>query len=400
MPLPWTQRFVFQSGFWRRSSKNSCGRNRIHGRQCLLQWQIGTAAVFTDVPIRTRQYSGMSSRESLIHSLSTKFPRNEKSNVQVGPSRTWTTLPVREIMRRWKWGRALVGVTDLHIRDTGVDEIIDTRALSDFNILIRGTDDLSRQEMLTLVVASPGNVTDSHSDDPDGTNHCFFGKKLWLAWETFEGIDAGMQDLERQDVYGAAAFSMSKFLSSKSSRWFLVSSGETLFLPANLTHKVFTMEYYIGVGSFHVGLPGCLDNLSRWLNHGPLWSLNDPDEENNGLVDAAARTCVRIARRAKVGCRRTRKRWGIDQMPGAYRSWSRRTSSQNRKRALAHPDFRELVRIEFPILQPGNRVCETDTRCRNTPRGSLRSALCASVRIRVRRHAPSVHRYSPGPTYL
>ena len=301
------------------------------------------ACVFQGVPVLSHAIKGLDTRESLVHSLSTQFPRLERSRVQVGPSHAVTRLPVREIMRRWKGQRAIVGVTDLHIRGTKVENVIDTRALSDFNILIRGSEDLALQEMMTLVIASPGNVTDSHSDDPDGTNHCFFGKKLWLAWETFEGIEAGMQDIERQDVFSKAKFSMSRFLSLKSSRWWVVSTGDTLFLPSNLTHKVLTFSYYLGVGSFHVGLPGCIDNLSRWLHYGPLWSRNDAKGENQSLVDEIAALCVRTARRAQAGCQRTRRRWGYDQFPGAYKYWLRNTSSRVRKQVCQHPGLGELI---------------------------------------------------------
>lgn len=303
------------------------------------------AAVFRGVPVDTQRHELLDSTESLIHALSNKFPWHTNSRVQVGPSAIQKRLPVREIMRRWRGRRAVVGVTDLHIRGTRLEEFIDTRALSEFNLIIRGSDKLSDQEMLTLVIASPGNVTDSHSDDPDGTNHCFTGKKLWLAWETFEGIKAGMQDVERQNVYGAAKFSMARFLSLKSARWWLVTAGDTLFLPANFTHKVFTLEYYLGVGSFHIGLPGCLDNLSRWLYYGPLWSLDDPAGDNKDLVDEIASICLRIAKRTGAASVRTRNRWGYEQMLEGYRHWCAHTKSAIRKQVLQHDQFRQLVDV-------------------------------------------------------
>lgn len=303
------------------------------------------AAVFRGVPVDTQRHERLDPTDSLVHALSTKFPRRETSRVQVGPAAIQKRLPVREIMRRWRGRRAVVGVTDLHIRGTKLEEFIDTRALSNFNLIIRGSDRLSSQEMLTLVIASPGNVTDSHSDDPDGTNHCFTGQKLWLAWETFEGIEAGMQDVERQDVYGPAKFSMRNFLSLKSSCWWLVTDGDTLFLPSNLTHKVFTLEYYLGVGSFHVGLPGCLDNLSRWLYYGPLWSLNDPQAENEDLVDEIASICLRTARRTARASNRARDRWGYAQLISGYRHWLATTKRHIRDEVMHHDDFRQLVDI-------------------------------------------------------
>jgi hypothetical protein len=45
-----------------------------------------------------------------------------------------------------------------------------------------------RRRFCTLVRPT---FTDSHSDDPDGSNHCFVGRKLWLVWDTFLGIGRG-----------------------------------------------------------------------------------------------------------------------------------------------------------------------------------------------------------------
>lgn len=302
-------------------------------------------AIFRDVPVFAKDKRGIESKDALIRTLSTKFPKGELSNVQVGPTRIQRRLPVTEIMRRWEGQRAIVGVTDLHIRGTRVEDVIDTQALSDFNILIRGTDNLSTQEMMTLVIASPGNVTDSHSDDPDGTNHCFFGKKIWLVWETFEGIEAGLEDVERQDVYDAAKFNMTKFMSLPSARWFVVSTGDTLSLPSNMTHKVFTLDYYIGVGSFHVGLPGSIDNLSRWIYHGPLWSLADRKGENVDLVDEIARICLRTARRARAGSPSMQERWGYSYLRDGYKHWVSNTSATIKKQVLRHLDFSEFVEL-------------------------------------------------------
>ena len=301
--------------------------------------------IFKGVPVLVRKFEGADTRETLIHSLMRKIPPRETSRVQVGPSHVMTRLPVREILRRWLGERAIVGVTDLHIRGTRFEKVIDTKALSDFNTLIRGTEDLARQEMMTLVIASAGNVTDSHSDDPDGTNHCFFGKKLWLAWDTFEGMAAGLQDVERQSVYKKARFDMTRFLGLKSSRWFVVSEGETLFLPGNLTHKVLTLESYLGVGSFHIGLPGSLDSFTRWIHRGPLWSMDDPRRENAGLVDEAARATLRIAKRARSGQRQAMSRWGFPFMRPAYEKWRKSVSAEVRKSVLENAVFLEIVQI-------------------------------------------------------
>lgn len=302
-------------------------------------------SIFRGVPVLVHGDKASNTRDTLIAALSKKFPPRENSRVQVGPSHHSTNLPVREIMRRWLRGRAIVGVTDLHIRGTKVEDVIDTAALSDFNVIICGSDDLAREEMMTLVIASPGNVTDSHSDDPSGTNHCFFGKKLWLAWDTFEGMPSGLQDVERQSVPGQAKFDMSRFLALQSSRWFLVSTGDTLFLPGNLTHKVVTLEPYLGVGSFYLGLPSSLDSLTRWIYHGPLWSILDPKKENAGLVDEAAKVVLRVARRAHFGPMKLKDRWGYHYMYAAYAAWKKSANPETRRCALEHPTFRSIVEI-------------------------------------------------------
>ena len=303
-------------------------------------------AVFRGVPILVRSHRSATMQDALVHALSHRFPPRETSRVQVGPSHALKRLPVREIMRRWLGGRAIVGVTDLHIRGTRVEEVIDTRALSDFNTLIRGSDHLSEQEMMTLVIASKGNVTDSHSDDPDGTNHCFFGKKLWLAWDAFEGMAAGLEDVERQHVSGEqAAFDIGTFVGLRSSRWFLVSTGDTLYLPGNLTHKVLTLESYLGVGSFHIGLPGSLDTFTRWLHRGPLWSMDDRSKANAGLVDEAAIVTLRIADRVRSGSSRIRERWGFDALRESYEVWKKSINRATREEVLQHRSFRKLVEM-------------------------------------------------------
>lgn len=302
-------------------------------------------SVFRNVPVLVRRTARATTREALIDAFTRAFPPREKSRVQVGPSHAVTRLPVREILRRWMGGRAIVGVTDLHIRGTGVERVIDTQALSNFNALIRGSEDLATQEMMTLVIASPGNVTDSHSDDPDGTNHCFLGKKLWLAWDTFEGMSRGLEDVERQVIGDQAKFDMSRFLALPSSRWWAVSAGDTLFLPGSLTHKVVTLEPYLGVGSFHIGLPGSLDTFTRWLYHGPLWSIDDPRHENAGLVEEAIDVALRITRRARTGSQRTKERWGYHHMNQAFTTWTRTAHSDVRRHVMENDPFRQLVEL-------------------------------------------------------
>jgi hypothetical protein len=180
-------------------------------------------------------------------------------------------MVIEELLRRWISGRARVNVTDLHIRGTKVLRSIDCSSLSDFSILAEARGAVGEEEMLTMVVSSAGTFTDSHTDDPDGSNHCFIGRKLWLVWDTFLGLSRKLEDVERCRLYTRdAAFSMSGFLSVPGSCWFVVEPGQTLFLPGQLTHRVITLESYLGVGSFFVMLPSYLRTLARWTEHTPL----------------------------------------------------------------------------------------------------------------------------------
>lgn len=322
---------------------------RYSRRHMFLNMARRRVSVFQGAPIRIRRNPKIDVKTALVDALLRKLPRSTKNRVQVGPSQKVTQLPMREITRRWLHGRATVGVTDFHIRDTRLFKLFDSSELCFFNTLLRGSDDLATQEMLTMVISSTGNVTDSHSDDTDGTNHCFLGRKLWVAWDTHEGMSAGLQDVERQTVQGSAAFSLSTFLELKSSRWFLVKSGETLFLPGNLTHKVLTLEPYIGIGNFYVGLPECLDSLTRWFTHGTIWTdssrPNDPDD----LVREVARINLRLSRRLRSSSFPLKNRWGFSYLGLAYDVWKRRHSREVRERITNFPDFRELCAIASGI---------------------------------------------------
>jgi hypothetical protein len=268
------------------------------------------------------------------------------ARAQVGPQRARRHLRVAELMRRWHSGRHLVSVTDLHVRGTPLARQIDTRALSAFNLLPRGNPAMQRQEMMTLVISSAGNVTDSHSDDPDGSNHCFVGRKLWLAWDTFEGRAAGLQDCEREPVDGQARFTMAAFCSVPSARWWTIEDGQTLFLPGRYTHKVVTLAPYIGIGSFYVTPASCLDSLMRWYVNGPLWGgpEADPDGDNAGLVDAIVRTMQRRTEALAGAPAAQRQAWGFGHAAAGARAWRRRWPRVVRERVCAeHPALAALA---------------------------------------------------------
>jgi hypothetical protein len=301
-------------------------------------------AVLQGVPVPVAGAERHGLVDALVAALERGFGDEPCARAQIGPQRVRRHLTVPQLMRRWDSGRHLVSVTDLHVRGTPLARSIDTRALSAFNLLPRGGETMQRQEMMTLVVASAGNVTDSHSDDPDGSNHCFVGRKLWLAWDTFEGRRVGLQDCEREPVNGSARFDLARFCALPGARWWTVESGQTLFLPGRFAHRVITLEPYIGIGSFYVTPASCLDSLMRWYVHGPLWSLDDPEGDNDGLVDGIARALQRRTKRLAHGSAAARRQWGLAHVALGLRRWRARwPAAQCARVAAQHPPLAGLV---------------------------------------------------------
>ena len=68
-------------------------------------------------------------------------------------ARPTRTMHLDELLDRWSQRQGLVSITDLHIRGTRLDRTIDTRAISDFNILSTRFVMPAWQEMLTMVSA-------------------------------------------------------------------------------------------------------------------------------------------------------------------------------------------------------------------------------------------------------
>lgn len=309
--------------------------------------------VLTGVQVPVAGSAQLGLEAALFQALTHTFKRGDPVSVQIGRHRNRRKLPVPELMRRWQSGRHIVSITDLHIRGTVLEHDINTDELSAFNLFPLGSEDMQRQEMMTLVVSSAGNVTDSHSDDPDGSNHCFTGRKLWLAWDTFEGQRAGLQDCSRDEVIDGARFNLRAFCGLKSAKWWTVGPGETLFLPGSLSHRVVTLESYMGIGSFYCTPASCLENLSRWYAHGALWSMDDPEGDNANLVDeVATRMCHTVQRLARRKAD-VQQQWGLDYAGVALKKWQTRWSAAQRRRLMEeNPAFGSLVRVLEGVAQP------------------------------------------------
>lgn len=301
----------------------------------------GQVSLFTNlrVPIWKRPSEDL--RGFLIEGIRNGFPASRTARIQKGRSSQRCRMKVPEVMRRWQGGRAILSVTDLHFRRTKFDKIVDTSGLSDFNILCNdpefGREFMEMIEMMTLVVSSAGNLTDNHADDCDGTNHCFLGRKLWLAWDRIEGKAAGFQDVDRDFVLDQATFDIQAFLSLPSSRWFTVEAGQTLFLPGSLAHKVITLEHYIGLGSFHVALPSYLRSLERWL-------LQDThDIVPKGLLAKIHKSVLRKVTEVERAHKSTKAQWGLRETKAAVERWNRSKDTPTKARLLDSPIFAEFV---------------------------------------------------------
>lgn len=301
----------------------------------------GQVSLLTNLRVPVRNGLSQDLRGTLIEGIRGGFPRSRTARIQRGPSRKRCRMRIPEVMRRWQGDRAILSVTDLHFRETKFDKVVDTSSLSDFNILCNDQEFrrefMETIEMMTLVISSAGNLTDNHADDCDGTNHCFIGRKLWLAWDRMEGKAAGFQDVDRDTVFDQAAFDMEAFLALPSSRWFTVEPGHTLFLPGSLAHKVITLEPYIGLGSFHVALPSYHRSLERWL----LYDTHDIVPQ--GLLGKIHKAVLRKVNQLRQAEKTIKARWGLTETKEAVKRWSNNKNLTTRNRLLNDPIFAGFV---------------------------------------------------------
>ena len=121
----------------------------------------------------------------------------------------------------------------------------------------------------------------------------------------------------------------------------MISPGQTLFLPGDYTHKVITLEKYMGVGSFYVSLPNCLRTLSRWMVHGPVWSEDLTNGQDDELVTDIAQVANRTVRRLKARSNRMKQKWGYDFLPHSLNAWVQSTPKRQQKLLKSVPAFRD-----------------------------------------------------------
>jgi hypothetical protein len=281
-------------------------------------------------------------QRTLLEGIKNKIPRAERIKVRAGQAETRVHLSSRDLVARWQRGTARISVTDFHFRKTRLEHSVDLRPLSEFNLLAHAGGPMADQEMMTLVMSSQGAFTDSHSDDPDGSNHCVTGRKLWLVWDTQEGRKAGLEDVERDIVNARAAFDLSTFCKLQSARWLTVGPEETLFLPGRFTHRVITLERYLGFGSFFVSFPNLLQTATRWTTLPPLWTFQ---KGNDHLADAILTFAIDRLGDLLTANSATKDAWGLQYLPFGVRRWLRVTSTTDRQRVQGRPGVRELVRL-------------------------------------------------------
>jgi hypothetical protein len=264
-------------------------------------------SLFSNFPLQQGStHDGLPSTAGLVDELRSGFPRAKRARVRIREAIEY--LPIPKVLDRWMRAKSVFGVTDLHYIGTRFDARVDTRNLNDFNLLPRGTQGFQSQD--SLVISSCGAVSDSHSDDHSGSNHCFTGTKLWLLWDTLEGLEHGLEDAEHCEVFGRAAFDLPAFSAMSSSRWILIGPGQTMFIPGNLTHKVITLQRYLGLGSFHAGLPGFVDLLMRWKHLPPIWASRSA-AAHSCSVEFITRRAIRRIRSLRKASRSERHRWGL-----------------------------------------------------------------------------------------
>lgn len=264
--------------------------------------EAGRPILFWGHPI-TKYQHGSCSAADIISRHAGKL----RIRARTGNAQSWQSMELRDAIGRWQRGRAKLIVTDCHIRNSQIAHLLGTESISDANLLPLARDaDIRSLEMLTLVISTAGMVTDSHTDDQDGSNHCYCGRKLWLAWDALNGFNNGLEDVSRFDVYDQAAFTLEGFLRTRGSRWFIVESGQTLFLPANYAHKVVTLDDYIGVGSFFVIFPAVARLFHEWHRLPPIWST-----ASNNLLRKLANFILERASQYASLSRKERFRLGL-----------------------------------------------------------------------------------------
>lgn len=114
---------------------------------------------------------------------------------QTGKKEIWKYFTINQLAEKWSCKKAIINVTSLHFCDTLIENLIYSKCMSQLNLYPCATAHTAWLEMMTLVVSDSAAVSDPHSDDSNGSNHCFTSKQLWLVWDINEGMVNGLEYL-------------------------------------------------------------------------------------------------------------------------------------------------------------------------------------------------------------
>lgn len=297
--------------------------------------------ILDDFPVRAQLEKFFDHGHDTADRLRRLFRKSTATTLtRLGPAKRVRYLPISEVIDRWEKSRGLISANDIFYRTEGFDRVFDCSAIASFNILPTSPPRIKYLEVATMLMGTKGCMTDSHSDDPDGCNYCILGRKFWLVWDRKEGQANGLADCEHEYVSDKAQFDLRRFARLSSARWFTLSQGQTLFLPGNHTHKVITIERYLGISSFYVGLPNALSSLSRWeLNK----TIMVTPPLRNQIITLLTRQLDEVAN----GTDEQKLTWGFDYLAPSLRHWKRHHPLAVRSELLSNPRFHNLVtRIE------------------------------------------------------
>ena len=121
-----------------------------------------------------------------------------------------------------------------------------------------------------------------------------------------------------------------------STKWFTIGEGQTLFLPGNFTHKVITLEQYLGISSFYFGLPNALCSLSRWKFNGTVM-VNEKTQQE--LIKILLLQLEKTA----AGNRAYKQQWGFYHLGEAITTWRKKYTKAKQKTLCADPLFNTLL---------------------------------------------------------
>ncbi len=307
-------------------SRGGMFKHMAEGRVYLVR-DLAIATAVPDVKSNKSEFMGMISEAFL--------QQDKKARIQRGKSATRGLMPVPDLVESWLRGRSVVSTTNLRFRGTAIERQIDVSPLSFYNLLPEFGEEIRSLEIMSLLISTAGNVTDSHTDDFDVSNHCFIGSKLWLVWDRIEGQKQGLEDCTHDQVYDWAKFDMRTFLELESSHWLVVSEGDTLFLPGHFAHKVITLESYAGFGSFHFNFANLIMSFKRWLLDEPIYVTRDMLEVISEKIDGwmASKDAASLS---------LRKNAGAAYLNLARRHWLETESDSEKGRLFEDPVFSSM----------------------------------------------------------